>query len=113
MTFGGQRLEHCPQIGTYDPHFAGRSHHATLQIPSQVFDQLKARRQAWPVPYTEEELRAAYLGSDRLFLYVQIAQPKPEMEIGLKIDDTPLPLRKAYSGIASNNSPNRTFVGFR
>jgi hypothetical protein len=62
VTFAGARVDHCQQVGTYDPNFADQVFRADLTIPRQVFDQLAERRKAWPVDYTQDELPATWRG---------------------------------------------------
>ena len=111
VTFAGTRVEHCQQIGTYDPMFAGRAYQADLTVPKRVFEQLAARRKAWPVDYTEEELLATWRGSDRLLLFIQIADPKDEWAVGLKLDGQKLEVKKAYGDVFPLGR-ERTFSGF-
>jgi hypothetical protein len=80
-------------------------------IPQRVFTQLAERRKAWPVPYTGEELRATWRGSDRLLLYVHIADPDDKGAVGLKIDGAPVEVKKAYSDVFPLGR-ERTFTGF-
>ena len=41
---------------TYRRDFTGGAVEATFRVPQRVFDQLAARRKAWPIPWTEEDL---------------------------------------------------------
>ncbi|HNQ88819.1 MAG TPA: hypothetical protein PKM73_09415 [Verrucomicrobiota bacterium] len=111
VTFAGAAFGHCPQVGTTDPHFADRVFRAELRVPARVFAQLAARRQAWPVPYTAEELLATWRGSDRLLLYIHIADPDDRGSPGLKLDGQPIEVRKAYSDVFPLGR-ERTFTGF-
>ncbi|MCF7674067.1 MAG: hypothetical protein K9N23_01770 [Akkermansiaceae bacterium] len=111
VTFAGTRCDHCPQVGLIEPAFAEPVFRAELKIPQAVFRQLEARRKSWPVPYTEEELLATWRGSDRLLLFIQIADPKDDWNVGLKIDDKPIEVKKAYSDVFPLGR-ERTFTGF-
>lgn len=111
ITFAGERVDHCPQVGAYDPDFADRVFRADLTVPQQVFDQLAARRRAWPVDYTQQELLATWRGSDRLLLFIQIADPCDTWQVGLKIDGRPVEVKKAYSDVFPLGR-ERTFTGF-
>jgi hypothetical protein len=111
VSFAGTRFAHCQQLGTYDPEFAERVFRADLTVPQQVFDQLAARRKAWPVDYTQEELLATWRGSERLLLFIQIADPKDTWQVGLKIDGQSVGVRKAYSDVFPL-ARERTFTGF-
>jgi hypothetical protein len=111
VTFADKRFDHCQQLGTYDPDFADRVFRADLTVPQRVFDQLAARRKAWPVDYTQEELLATWRGTDRLLLFIQIADPSDMWRVGLKIDNQTIEVRKAYSDVFPL-SRERTFTGF-
>lgn len=112
VVFAGVEFARCQQIGDYDPAFAGGDWRGTAVLPARIFAQLAARKQAWPVAYDADDLRAGYLGSDRLLLYVQIAEPDDEtMAVTLQVDGKPVELRKAYSSIVRSN-PKNTFVGW-
>ena len=111
VKFAGARVDHCPQIGTCDPGFKGKTFRAELTIPQRVFAQLAVRRQAWPVPYTSEELLATWRGSDRLLLYVHLAEPNDKWSVGLRIDGQPIEVKRAYSDVFPLGR-ERTFTGF-
>jgi hypothetical protein len=111
VTFAGMRIDHCQQVGAYDPGFSGKAYQADLTVTQQVFEQLAARRKAWPVDYTEEELLATWRGSDRLLLFIQIADPNDEWSVGLKIDGQPVEVKKAYGDVFPLGR-ERTFSGF-
>ena len=49
--------------------------------------------------YTEDDLRATWLGTHRLLLFVQIAEPDEAMRAALTIDGTPVALIRAYNSI--------------
>ena len=70
-----------------------------LRVPQQVSDQLAARRKAWPIPYNEEELAATWTAPHRLLLFINIADPKDEMQVSMQIDGKPVTVRKAYSSV--------------
>ncbi len=78
-------------------------------MPRRVLDQLAARRKAWPIPWTAEDLKATWLAPERLLLFAQIAEPNDTWEARLTIDGHQIELRKAYSAIRVVPS---TFVGF-
>lgn len=111
VSFAGARFRHCEQIGTYDPAFSNTVAQADLEVPSRVFKQLAQRRAAWPIPYTPEELLATWRGSDRLLLFVQIADPDDRWEVSLKLDGQPVEVKKAYSDVFPLGR-ERTFTGF-
>ncbi len=111
VTFAGTRFDHCPQIGAIDPGFSAATYQAELRIPQPVVQQLEKRRLSWPVSYTAEELLATWRGSDRLLLFIQIADPKDDWNVGLKIDGQAVEVKKAYSDVFPLGR-ERTFTGF-
>ncbi|NQU21482.1 MAG: hypothetical protein HQ567_09375 [Candidatus Nealsonbacteria bacterium] len=111
LTFAGEPFAKCQQVGSYDSDFQGGTFTGTFSIPQRIFDQLEARRKAWPIPYNDEELEATWTAPHRLLLFVNIADPKDEMELTMKIDDKPIEVKKAYSSVYRSN-PKNTFLGF-
>ncbi len=111
LRFAGARFDHCQQVGTYDPNFSNTVFRADFTVPQRVFTQLAERRKAWPVPYTEEELLATWRGSDRLLLYVHIADPNDKWTVGLKLNGQPVEVKKAYSDVFPLGR-ECTFTGF-
>ncbi len=109
VQFAGEAFETMQQAGAYDPEFAGGAFHSTFRIPARIFEQLKSRHEAWPIPWTAEDLKTPWLVPERLLLFVQIAEPKEDMDAALVIDGDSIPLTKAYSSIRRNA---RSFVGF-
>ena len=109
MSFAGAPFRQYQQIGSVDPTFAGGRFSARFTVPQRVFDQLAARRKAWPIPWTAEDYRTTWLAPERLLLFVQIAEPDPSWEARLTIDGRIVELRKAYSAV---RTAPRTFVGF-
>ncbi len=80
-------------------------------MPEHVFDQLAARRAAWPIPYTADDLLATWLGSDRLLLYVHIADPDDKWTVGMTLNGQAVEVKRAYSAIYPD-ARERTFTGF-
>jgi hypothetical protein len=109
VTFAGEPFRHYQQIGAYDPSFTGGTVRASFRIPQRVFDQLAARRQAWPIPWTSEDMRATWLAPQRLLLYLQLAEPDEKWTPRLKLNGRPVDLLKAYASIRANP---RNFLGF-
>ena len=89
--------------------FAGGTLSGRFTIPHRVFDQLAARRKAWPIPWTAEDFRTTWLAPERLLLFVQIAEPSDKWEARLTIDGRTVELKKAYTAV---RVASRTFVGF-
>ncbi|MCL5098750.1 MAG: hypothetical protein M1608_14710 [Candidatus Omnitrophica bacterium] len=109
--FAGAPFNRLQQIGQYDPSFTGGVYEAQITIPSRVFDQLNARKAAWPVPYTSDDLLATWLGSYRLLLFVNVANPNPALAVSLEIDGRKVSLTPAYMTIY-NVGANQSFVGW-
>jgi hypothetical protein len=93
----------------YDAAFAGGTVKGRFSIPQRVFDQLAARRKAWPISWTAEDLEASWLAPHRLLLYVEIAEPDDRWEPRMIIDGQPVELKRAYSAVRAVRD---TFVGF-
>src|SRR5262249_37092442 len=55
----------------------------SFRIPARVFDQLAARRKAWPIPWTPDDFRATWLVPERLLLFAQIAEPDAQWDARL------------------------------
>jgi hypothetical protein len=111
VRFSGDRFGHSEQVGEYDRDFNADVFKGEFSIPKRVFKQLNARKKAWPVPYTEDDLIAPWVAPWRLLLFVNIADAKPEMDVTMKIDGEPIEMRQAFNGIYKR-SGDRTFMGF-
>ena len=111
VTFAGTGFDHCQQVGGYDPNFSDKTFRAEFTVPPRVFQQLAERRKAWPIPYTDEELLATWRGSDRLLLYIHIADPSDKWTVDLKLNGQSVEVRKAYSDVFPLGR-DRTFTGF-
>jgi len=111
VRFAGEPFGKCHQIGRYDANFQDRTFKGAFRIPQRVFNQLEARRRAWPIPYNDDEIEATWNAPHRLLLFVNIADPKDEMEVSMKLDGQPVKVLKAYSSVYPQGV-QRTFVGF-
>ena len=111
VTFAGTRFSQCQQVGAYDPEFKEETFKSEFVIPKRIFEQLKARQAAWPVPYTDDDRIAPWIGPERLLLFVNIADAKPDMNVTMKLNGQPFEIKKAFNGIYPN-SGNQTFIGF-
>jgi hypothetical protein len=109
VTFDGARFRHYQQVDAYRKDFTGGTVSQTFRAPKRVFEQLAARRKAWPIPWTEEDLRSTWLAPERLLLFVQFAEPDDRWTVSLKIDGQAVELKKAYASVRVNR---RNFVGF-
>jgi hypothetical protein len=108
-TFAGEPFRHYQQIDRYDAAFTGGAVKANFRIPKRIFDQLEARRKAWPIPWTEEDYRSTWLVPERLLLYVQLAEPDDRWTASLEIDGRPVQLEKAYASVRVSR---HNFTGF-
>jgi len=111
VSFAGVAFGRGASVFPYDAAFTGGTLSGNVVIPARVFTQLAARKAAWPVPYTADDLLAPWLGSDRLLMFVQIAEPDESMQVSLTIDGKPVELVRAYNSIYGH-APKRTFLGF-
>lgn len=111
VTFEGRAFGRGASVFPYDAAFTGGTLNGNVVVPGRIFTQLAARKAAWPVPYTVDDLRAPWLGSDRLLLFVQIAEPDEALEVSLTIDGKPVEVIRAYNSIYGH-APKRTFLGF-
>jgi len=83
--------------------------HGTFVVPQRVLDQLAARKEKWPVPWTREDYQSTWLVPERLLLFVQTADGNDSMSVGGNLDGQPLNLQPAYS---SGRVDAASFVGF-
>lgn len=111
VRFAGEQFRQCQPLWIHDPNFSGGAIKASFRIPARIFDQLSKRKESWPVSYTEDDLLATWLGSYRLLIYAQIAEPDETMAVMMKINGRPVEAKKAYNSIYGH-SPKRTFMGF-
>ena len=97
--FPGVQFGRARAVDAYQPLFTGGTVNATFTIPRAVTTQLQQRKALWPIPYTAQDLRAAWLGPHRLLFYIQIAEPADNMAVTLKIDGQAVALLKAYTTV--------------
>ena len=110
IQFAGDAFGACQPLTTYDAAFRGDSVVASVRVPARIFDQLAARKAAWPIHYDEEELKATWTAPWRMLLFIQIADPKPEMVVHAKLAGQPVEVKQAWSGVYDYVGP-QTFVG--
>ena len=108
--FAGQAFGRGHSLAAYDPAFAGGTVKGRFIIPVRVFEQLRKNKDSWPVTYTEDDLKATWIGIHRLLLFIQIAEPDEAVRAALKIDGTPVALTRAYNSIYGHE-PKRTYLG--
>ena len=109
VRFAGVEFRQLQPVVVWDSAFAGGRISGTFTIPQRVFDQLRARRRAWPIPWTAEDYRTTWLVPERLLLYAPFSEPDDSWEAALLIDGKPVEFRKAYTAVRAVRS---TFVGF-
>jgi hypothetical protein len=107
--FAGAEFHQLQPAVAWDSTFTGGRVTGTFIIPQRVFDQLRARRRAWPIPWTAEDYRTTWLAPERLLLYASFSEPDDHWEARLVIDDKPVDLHKAYTAVRVVRS---TFIGF-
>lgn len=110
VQFAGVPFSQSQQVGKYDPKFSGTVFKSEFSVPKRVFNQLEARKKAWPVNYTADDMIAPWIGPDRLLLFVNIADSKPSHEVTIKINGKPVEVKRAFNGIYPN-SGNQTYIG--
>jgi hypothetical protein len=110
VRFAGRAFGRSQSIGEVPAGFAGGTFKARFTVPARIFAQLAERKKAWPVTYTEDDLRAPWLGPWRLLLHLPIAEGADTMAVTLKINGVPVEILKAYNSVYPQ-SPERTFIG--
>ena len=109
VTFAGAAFRQMQPVIAWDSTFAGGRATGTLTIPQRVFDQLHARRQSWPVPWTSDDYRTTWLVPERLLLWAPLSAANDSLDATLTIDDAPVAVHKAYTAVRAARS---TFTGF-
>jgi hypothetical protein len=109
VRFEGERFSQSQQVGSYDPQFAGGIFRGEFRIPTRIKRQLAARKEAWPIPWTDEDLRCTWLAPERLLLFVQTVNPDATMPVRLKINGEEMALQRGYASIRPNP---RCFTGY-
>ena len=110
MRFAGRAFAKSQRAGEVPAGFAGGIYKARIRVPSRVFTQLAERKKSWAVDYTEDDLRAPWLGSWRLLLHIPIFEGTDDMDVGLMINGQPVEVLKAYNSVYPH-APSRTFIG--
>jgi hypothetical protein len=109
VRFVGEPFSRSQQVGSYDPQFAGGMFRGEFRMPARIKRQLAARKEAWPIPWTEDDLRCTWLAPERLLLFVQMANPDSKMPVTLKVNGEEIALQHAYASIGPNS---RCFTGY-
>jgi hypothetical protein len=107
--FDGAEFRRLQAAAVGESTFTGGALRGEITIPKRVFDQLAARKRAWPIPWTAEDSLTTWLVPDRLLLYAQFAEPNDKLDVRLRIDGESVEMRKAYTAVRVVPS---TFVGF-
>ncbi len=110
VRFAGRAFGRSQSAGEVPAGFTGGIYKARVTVPARVFAQLAERKKSWPVTYTEDDLRAPWLGSWRLLLHIPIFEATDAMDVTLKINGLPVEVLKAYNSVYPH-SPARTFIG--
>ena len=110
VRFAGKAFSRSQSAGEVPADFGGGIYKARISVPARVFTQLAERKKAWPVSYTEDDLRAPWLGSWRLLLHIPIIEGTDAMDVSLKINGLPVEVLKAYNSVYPH-AAERTFIG--
>ena len=110
VRFAGRAFGRSQSAGPVTEGFTGGIYKARITVPRRVFDQLEARKESWPVKYTEDDLRAPWLGPWRLLLHLPVVEGADAMGVTLKVNGAPVEVLKGYNSVYPH-SPGRTFVG--
>lgn len=109
VAFSGAAFRQMQPVISWDSTFTGGRVSGTFTIPQRVFDQLRARQRAWPIPWTTEDYRTTWLVPERLLLYAPFTEADTSWNARLFIDGKPVEFRKAYTAVRAVRS---TFTGF-
>ncbi len=110
VRFAGRAFGRSQSAGPVPEGFTGGIYKARITVPKRVFDQLAARKESWPVRYTEDDLRAPWLGPWRLLLHLPIVEGTDGLSVSLKVNGAPVEVLKGYNSVYPH-APGRTFVG--
>ena len=110
VRFAGRAFAKSQSAGKVPAGFGGGIYKARVTVPARVFSQLAGRQKTWPVTYTEDDLRAPWLGPWRLLLHLPIIDGNDAMPVSLKVNGLPVEVLKGYNSVYPH-SPARTFIG--
>jgi hypothetical protein len=110
VRFAGRAFGRSQSAGEVPAGFTGGIYKVRTTVPARVFTQLAGRKKTWPVAYTEDDLRAPWLGPWRLLLHIPIIEGTDAMDVTLKINGLPVEVLKGYNSVYPH-SPARTFIG--
>jgi hypothetical protein len=106
VRFGGERFAQAQEIALA-PTAGGLA--GSFAVPQRIFDQLEARKRAWPISWTKEDYDTTWLVPERLLLFVQFAEGTDSIPVSASLDGKPLALKAAYSSVRIHRP---SFVGF-
>ncbi len=86
--------QEVPLTSTQDGDLVG-----AFNLPRRIFEQLAARKQAWPIPWTPDDYNTTWLAPERLLLFLQFADGSDAIPVSASLDGRPLKLEPAYSSI--------------
>ena len=109
VEFGAPAMHPMHPVVAWDSTFTGGTVRGEFTIPQGVFDQLKARRAAWPIPWTADDYRTSWLAPERLLLWAPFSSADDAWNARLTLNGAPVEFRKAYTAIQTERS---TFTGF-
>jgi len=109
VRFAGKAFGQSQSAGEVPAGFAGGTYKTRINVPARVFTQLAERKKSWPVNYSDDDLRAPWLGAWRLLLHIPIFEGTDAMDVGLKINGLPVDVLKGYGSVYPH-AP-RSFLG--
>jgi hypothetical protein len=110
VRFAGRAFGRSQSAGIVPAGFTGGIFKAKVTVPARVLAQLAERKKTWPVAYTDDDLRAPWLGPWRLLLHIPIIEGTDAMDVSLKINGLPVEVLKGYNSVYPH-APERTFIG--
>ncbi|HOW85648.1 MAG TPA: hypothetical protein P5119_00635 [Candidatus Aminicenantes bacterium] len=110
VRFAGRAFGQSQSAGPVPDGFTGGIYKARITVPQRVLAQLAERKKSWPVAYTDDDLRAPWLGPWRLLLHLPIVEGTDDMAVSLTVNGSPVEVLKAYNSVYPH-SPGRTFIG--
>jgi hypothetical protein len=111
VRFAGRAFGRSQAVGQVPDGFEGGEFRGRVTVPARVFKQLEERKKRWPVNYTDDDLKAAWLAPWRLLLFAALAEPDASLKLRLEIDGREVELKRAYNSVYPHQ-PERTFLGF-
>ena len=95
VRFAGTRFAQAQQVDLQPVQDGSMT--GTFTVPGRVFEQLKARAKAWPIPWTDEDYKTTWLAPERLLLFIQAAEAQDTMSVDAMLDGQPLIFKRAYT----------------